>query len=359
MTERPSVLQDLNARNRAIFLRLIETYIETGDPVGSRTLSRQLDSTLSAASIRNVMQDLEIMGLLAAPHASAGRVPTQLGLRLFVDGALEVANVPEAERRAIESALGDGDRELQSMLEGASATLSGLSRCASLVIAPKQDAPVKHVEIVKLSEGQALAVIVFANGAIENRLIETPPGLTHSALVEATNFLNAHLRGHSLTDARKIALKHVADARAELDEAAQALIAAGVAAWSKAPGGRDTLIIRGRANLLDDIGADELERVRALFDDLERQEDVAQILELAGEGEGVRVFIGSENKLYSLSGSSLVISPYRDGDKKIVGAIGVIGPTRLNYARIVPIVDFTARLVGRLVGGGRIAGTDG
>ena len=347
----PSDLPDtLDARSRDIFRRLVETFIEHGDPVGSRTLSRQLDDPLSPASIRNVMQDLELMGLIAAPHTSAGRIPTGLGLRLFLDGFLQVGDIAPDERRAIESALQDDDRGIDDVLTEATTALSGLSRCASLVIAPTRDAPIEHIEVAPLNDGRAMAIIVTEGGNVENRLFRLPPGLTPSAMTSATNFLNAHLRGLTLGEARAAIASRIENARSELDTAAQALIESGVAELagaSAADGG--TLIVRGLSNLIAETATGEIESVRMLFDDLERKRDLAQVLDLAEEGEGVRVFIGAESKLFTHSGSALVISPYMNESRQIVGALGVIGPTRLNYARIMPIVDFTARMVGKLV----------
>lgn len=345
-----ATLSDLNERSRAIFRRLVETYLETGDPVGSRTLSRALDQQLSAATVRNVMQDLEHLGLLGSPHVSAGRVPTQVGLRLFVDGLLEVGDVSAEERRRIESTLEEPRGEVAEMLEHAGSLLSGLTHSASLVLAPKSESPIKHIEFVSLSSDRALVVLVTEDGAVENRLFAPPPGLTPSAMRDAANFLNAVLQGRTLSEASELVAQEIAVRRQELDALAQSLVETGVAVWDGDGASPDRLIVRGRANLLDGAaGAEDLERVRQLFDEMERKQDLLQLLESTRTGEGVKVFIGSENKLFSLSGSSLVISPYMDAERRIIGAIGVIGPTRLNYGRVVPIVDYTARLIGRIV----------
>jgi len=346
MNESAPGLAAMNDRSRAIFRELVETYLETGDPVGSRTLSKKMGMQLSAASIRNVMQDLEGLGLLDSPHASAGRVPTQMGLRLFVDGLLEIGDIAEAERGAIDSAVGGATGDIAEVLDEAGGMLSGLSHCASLVFAPKAEAPIRHIEFVSLGPDRTLAVLVMEDGAVENRLFAPPGGMTPSAMREAANFLNAALQGRTLAEAGAVVAGEIARRRAELDALAASLVESGAAVWS-GDGDVDRLIVRGRANLLD--GAHDLDRMRQLFDDLERKRDLAQLLDLAAEGDGVRIFIGSENKLFSLSGSSLVISPYMNRERKLVGAIGVIGPTRLNYGRIVPIVDYTARLVGRMV----------
>lgn len=348
-----SPLGDLNDRSREVFRRLVETYLETGEPVGSRTLARTLVEGVSAATIRNTMQDLEHLGLLDSPHVSAGRIPTQLGLRLFVDGILEVGDVSGTERAEIERSLGGNERDITAVLDRAGAMLSGLTHGASLVLAPKTEAPIRHIEFVSLGPDRALVVLVTADGQVENRLFTPPAGLTPSAMREAANFLNAILEGHTLGDMRAVVAAEIARRRAELDALSRTLIEAGVAIWAdEGEGDRDRLIVRGQSHLLDDASdAAGLERIRELFDDLERKRDLVQLLELTEGGAGVRVFIGSENKLFSLSGSSLVVSPYMNADRRIIGAVGVIGPTRLNYGRIVPIVDYTAQLVGRLVSG--------
>ncbi|MEM9097233.1 MAG: heat-inducible transcriptional repressor HrcA [Pseudomonadota bacterium] len=351
MAEATPSLSDLNDRSRAIFRQLVETYLETGEPVGSRTLSRVLEQDLSAATIRNVMQDLEILGLLDSPHVSAGRIPTQMGLRLFIDGVLEIGDIDADERAAIERSLSPEDSSLGDVLNQAGAMLSGLSSCASLVFAPKQNAPVRHLEFLPISGHQVLAILVTEDGHVENRIFPAPPGLTPSAMQEAANFLNAQLRGRTIEAASALITQQIAARRNELDTLAATLVERGIAIWDEAAGdGAERLIVRGRANLLDETQDTlDLERMRQLFDDLEKKRDLAHLLDLAETGQGVRVFIGSENKLFSLSGSSLVISPYKDQNSRTIGAIGVIGPTRLNYGRIVPIVDYTARLVGQVV----------
>jgi heat-inducible transcriptional repressor len=351
MSEATPGLGDLNERSRAVFRQLVETYLETGEPVGSRTLSKHLDLKLSAASIRNVMQDLEALGVLGSPHVSAGRVPTHLGLRMFVDGLLELGDISEAERLSIDKTMGGVEGDIGTVLHEAGSMLSGLSHCASLVFAPKTESAIRHVEFVGLAADRALVVLVTEDGTVENRIFAPPAGMTPSAMREAANFLNATLQGRTLAQASEAVADAVLQRRAELDALAAELVERGVAIWSgDAAESPDRLVVRGRANLLEGAqDALDLDRMRQLFDDLERKRDLAQLLDLASEAEGVRIFIGAENKLFSLSGSSLVISPYMNAERKLVGAIGVIGPTRLNYGRIVPIVDYTARLVGRIV----------
>jgi heat-inducible transcriptional repressor len=349
MSDGTKILTDLNDRSREVFRRVVESYLASGDPVGSRTLTRSMSERLSAATIRNVMQDLEYLGLLDSPHVSAGRIPTQMGLRLFVDGLLEVGSVTAEDREVMDSALASGGQDVTSLLDMVSATLSGVTRGASVVLAPKQEAPIRHIEFVSLSPDRALVVLVLANGQVENRLFTPPAGQTPSSMREAANFLNALAEGRTLSELRRGIAKEIERHRQEIDVLARALVESGLALWENPGEQAERLIVRGRANLIDSTEAQDIERVRSLFDDLERKRDIADFLELAETGEGVRIFIGSENKLFSLSGSSLVVSPYMNADRKIIGAVGVIGPTRLNYGRIVPIVDYTAQLVGRLL----------
>ncbi len=342
----------LAERTREIFRRIVETYLDTGEPVGSRTLSQRLSVSLSPASVRNVMADLEQAGLITAPHTSAGRVPTQLGLRFFVDGLLEIGALSETERRAIEGQIAGSSRDVASLLGEATALLSGLSHCAGLVVTPTRERVLRHVEFVSAGPGRVLVILVAEDGSVENRIIDAPLGLPSSALTEAGNFLSHRLRGRTLDDVRGLVRAELESHRMEVDQLAARLVEAGLADWS---GGGDafarSLIVRGQAHLLDDVTAsDDLERIRRLFDDLERKQDVIQLLDLAKAADGVSIFIGSENKLFSLSGSSVIVSPYRDAQDRIVGAIGVIGPTRINYARIIPMVDYTARVLGRLIG---------
>jgi len=348
-----SALAQLDRRSREIFRRIVDSYLETGEPLGSRNLARILPMSLSPASVRNVMSDLESLGLIYAPHTSAGRLPTESGLRLFVDSMLEVGDLTAEERRDIETRVvaGGTGRSTDEVLADASRMLSGLSRGAGVVLASKNDQRLKHVEFVRLEPTRALVVLVGEDGSVENRLIDLDPDTTPSSLVEAANYLNTHLRGRSLAEAKAELLRRQRDARAELDQLTAGLVDAGVASWAAAQAGRpDTLIVRGQANLLEDVrAAEDLARIRLLFDDIETQKELIRLLGNAEDGEGVRIFIGSENKLFSLSGSSLVVSPYRDADRHVVGVLGVIGPTRLNYARIVPMVDYTAKLVGRLI----------
>ena len=347
---RPTTLADLDARARDIFRDIVETYLETGEPVGSRTLSRR-GIALSPASIRNTMSDLAALGLLDAPHLSAGRTPTHIGLRLFVDGLLEIGDLSREEKAEIDSRLAAAGSDLSSALSEASSLLSGLAGGAGLVTTPRRESPIKHVEFVGIGPGQTLVVLVFDDGQVENRLVTTPVGLTPSQLQESTNFLNFRLKGRNLSEALSQAMDDAKNAEASLDAAAANLIAAGFAEWSgEDPMAGRKLIVRGRANLLADSQAvGDLERVRTLFDDLERKRDLIQVLDAARDASAVKLFIGAENPLFSMSGSALVAAPYMDSQRRVLGALGVIGPTRLNYARVIPMVDYTAKVVGRLI----------
>jgi heat-inducible transcriptional repressor len=340
---------ELSERAREVLRLVVESYVETGEPVGSRALTRKITETLSPATIRNIMADLQDLGLLYAPHTSAGRLPTDAGLRLFVNGLLEVGNVSEEERESIEARCAAVGRSMNEALEQATTLLSGLSRCASVVMAPKTEQPLKHIEFVQLGPGRALVVTVTQSGQVENRLIDTPVGMPASVLIEATNYLNARLSGRTFDDARRLILEDLKLKRAELDDITARVIESGLATWAGEPGGN--LIVRGQARLLEDITAiADLERVRQLFDALERGESFVRLLELANIAAGVQIFIGADNPLFANTGCSMVVAPFRDSQERILGAIGVIGPTRLNYARIIPLVDYTARTIGRMVG---------
>ena len=350
MTDGAKLFEDMNTRSREVFRRVVEGYLENGEPMGSRTLTRTLTEKVSAATVRNVMQDLEYLGLLDSPHISAGRIPTQMGLRMFVDGLLEIGEMNVVDREKLNATVADTAQDVDGMLDQIGSALSGITQGASLVLTPKQQAPIKHIEFVSLAEDRALVVLVFANGQVENRLFTPPPGQTPSSMREAANFLNALIEGRTLSDLQGAVKTEIAARRQEIDTLAHDLVESGLAVWQNKGDRHERLLVRGRANLLDgDAEEADLTRIRTLFDDLERKRDIAEFLELTEDGEGVRIFIGSENKLFSLTGSSLVVSPYMNADRKIVGAVGVIGPTRVNYGRIVPIVDYAAQLVGKRI----------
>jgi heat-inducible transcriptional repressor len=346
----PPPITDLTDRARDIFRVVVESYIAEGQPVGSRTISRRSALNLSPASIRNVMQDLEEAGLLAAPHTSAGRVPTEVGLRLFVDGMMQVAEPSAEDRAQIEASLsGNGAGPVENALASATAALSGLSACAGLVLVPNSERVLRQVAFVQLNAQQALVVLVAADGHVENRVIDLPHGLSPAMLVEAGNYISATLSGLTLTEAQARLRSDIAAQRIAMDRAAAHLVERGLAVWSADGSERPVLIVRGQANLLDDGATGDIERVRQLLDELETKEDISQLLASAGDGASTRIFIGSENKLFALSGSSVIAAPWRGADGRVLGVVGVIGPTRLNYARIVPMVDFTAQTLSRLM----------
>jgi len=353
--ESPGGLVEIDQRSRDIFRQIVDGYLANGEPVGSRNIARLLPMALSPATVRNVMTDLETAGLIYAPHTSAGRLPTERGLRFFVDAMMEVGNLTSEESARIEAQMkaAASGRTLDGTLTEASALLSGLSRGAGVVVTTKANARLRHIEFVRLDANRALVVLVADDGTVENRLLPLPPGLPASALVEAGNFLNARIAGKTLTEIRREIDASRVQMERDLDGLTARLVESGIAT-SSGPSGDRHLIVRGQANLLEDLRAqDDLERIRLLFADLETQTELIDLLTRAEAGDGVRIFIGSENKLFSMSGSSIVAAPFRDGEQRIVGVVGIIGPTRLNYARIVPMVDYTARVVGRLLEGGR------
>ena len=355
-SDQARAIAELNERSREIFRHIVEGYLATGEPIGSRNIARILPMALSPASVRNVMADLEHAGLVYAPHTSAGRLPTEVGLRFFVDALLEIGDLAAEERGRIEAQVkaAASGHTLETALSEASSLLSGLSRGAGLVVTTKQNGRLKHVEFVRLDPARALVVLVSEDGSVENRLLDLPAGLPASALTEAGNFLNAHIRGKTLDEIKHEIEARRAEMERQLDTLTAGLVEAGLATTTGGTGAERHLIVRGQANLLDDLrAAEDLERIRLLFADLETQTDVIELLTRAEGGEGVRIFIGSENKLFSLSGSSMIAAPFRDPTQKIVGVLGIIGPTRLNYARIVPMVDYTAKVVSRILEGGR------
>ena len=342
-------ITELSTRAREIFRLVVEGYLTNGQPVGSKALAVAGGMNLSSASIRSVLHDLEMLGLLAAPHTSAGRLPTDAGLRLFVDGIMQVAEPTLDERAAIERQL-SRPGPVEAALEATSSLLSSLSAGAGVVMVPKREPRLQHLQLVPLSPGRALAVMVSEDGSVENRVVDLPPDLRPGALEEASNYISAHLQGRTLAEAARAMRGDIASGRSALDAASRDLVERGLAVWSEDALRRPVLVVRGASNLLDETALGDLERIRLLLDDLENKQSVAELLALAREAEATRIFIGSENRLFALSGSSVIASPYRDREGRVVGVVGVIGPTRLNYARLVPMVDFTAQSLGKLIG---------
>ena len=340
---------ELSNRAREIFRLVVEGYLASGHPVGSKTLAGERALNLSPASIRSVLAELESLGLLAAPHTSAGRMPTETGLRLFVDGMMQVAEPTAQERAAIERRLAEPG-PIEQALETVSVLLSDLSGAAGMVMVPRREQRITQFNLVSLSIERALAVLVGEDGNVENRVIELGAAIAPSALEQASNFITTRLAGRTLAEAVAAMREEIAAGRSQLDEASRDLVERGLAVWSEDAARRPVLIVRGQANLLDETAISDIERVRSLLDDLENKQSVAELLDSARQAEAMRIFIGSENRLFALSGSSVIASPYRDREGRVVGVLGVIGPTRLNYARVVPMVDFTARSLGRIIG---------
>jgi heat-inducible transcriptional repressor len=352
LEDRLTGLAALDQRSRDIFRQLVDSYLETGEPVGSRTLSRSLPVALSPASVRNVMADLEEAGLLTSPHTSAGRVPTETGLRFFVDSLLDLGPIPDAEREKIDARMAGVNRQqgMAEFLADATNLLSGISRCAGVVVTPKFNTRLKHIEFLSLSPTKGLVVLVGEDGNVENRAIDLPAGILPASLTRLSNYLSARYQGRTMTEIAHSMGQEVNRIKGELDELSARVVEAGVAVWSGTDDDSKTLIVRGQARLIEDARAlEDLERLRMLFDDLESKKELMRLIRLSESGEGVRIFIGSESKLFSLSGSSLIVAPYRNTENHIVGVLGVIGPTRLNYGRIIPMVDYTAQAIGRLI----------
>jgi heat-inducible transcriptional repressor len=342
---------DLNQRSRDVLKQIVDAYMATGEPVGSRAVAERLGMTLSPASIRHVMAELEGLGLLYAPHVSAGRVPTDAGLRFFVDGLLEIGDLAADEKLDIEARCAAQGKNLADVLTRATDMLAGLSSCAGLVLAPKTDRPLRQIEFVNLSPGRVLVILVTEDGLVENRVIEAPLGLDAGTLTMASNYLNRQLAGRNLADVQRDIENDMSLRRAELDDLTRKLIEAGLAVWSGQQQGTGQLLVRGQAKLLEDVTAlADIERVRHLFEALETEEAMAHLVKAAQQAEGVRLFIGAENTLFAHAGCSVIVAPYKNRQEHVIGAIGVIGPVRMNYARIIPVVDYTARVVGKMVG---------
>ena len=340
-------ITELTDRMREVFGLVVEAYLERGAPIGSKALTGTI--SLSPASIRGVMQELEERGLLTHPHTSAGRIPTESGLRLFVDGIMQASAPDPRERAEIERQIGR-DQPIEDALAAASAALSGLSQAAGVVLAPKQELRLRQLSFVPLAPGRALAVLVGADGNVENRVVALDPGTSPDALAEVANFVTARLSGLTLSEAEARLRQEIRDRKEAIDAAAAELVAAGLAAWTQDHARRPVLIVRGQANLIDEGTPADLDRDTRFLHELEDRQEIARLMESARDAPGCRIFIGSENRMFALSGSSVIAAPYRGSHGEVVGVVGVIGPTRLNYARVVPMVDFTAKALTRLIG---------
>jgi heat-inducible transcriptional repressor len=346
-------LSDLDRRTQEIFRCLVETYLETGEPIGSRTLSQRLKLSLSPATIRNIMARLEEAGLLYAPHISAGRLPTDAGMSLFVNALLEIGDLSLEERTHLENLCMQKKSSPTETIENVIERLSQLSECAGLVLAPKKEAALRHIEFVSLSHNQALVIIVTEEDTVENRLVHIPQGLPASVLVEATHYLNTRVIGKTLKEAWTLVQAELSERQGELHALTRKLVQAGLA--TAAPtSSLEYIIVKGQGNLLQHVRENEdLVYLRRLFSILETREALAQLLEATIAGEGVQIFMGAENSLFVSSGCSAIVSPCirkdTKGQPRVIGVVGVVGPTRMNYSRIIPLVDFTAHVVGGLL----------
>lgn len=342
------MITELNERSREIFKYIVSSYLDTGSPVGSRTISKAIDLSLSPASIRNTMADLEDMGLLSAPHTSAGRLPTERGLRLYIDGLMEIGALSNEERLRIEAECSIKGLSYNDVISSASSMLSNLSACASLVIAPKIEKPMRQIQFVLLEPGKALIILVMQNGMVENRMMQIALDVTENHLLQASNYLNAQIKGKTLDDMRKSVSDDIRHNRLKLDSITADLVEKGIAIPQGKRDGR--IIIRGQSHLLEDVKAiTDLERARTLLGYLEEQENILKLIDTVTDAQGVQIYLGAENKIFDQSGWSMILSPYKNAEEKIVGAIGVIGPTRLDYDRIIPMVDYTSQVIARLV----------
>lgn len=341
---------DLNIRSLEVFKELVDAYIETGEPVGSRTLSKRLSTKLSPATIRNVMADLEEMNFLYSPHTSAGRVPTDHGLNFFIHGLLEINDIETADRTFIEKLSRGKGRNPEAVIEEATRMLSGLSQCAGLVLAPKIEAPLKDIQFVPLSEGRVLLILISQQGAVENRILDLPNDVPMHTLQEAANYLSHHMRGKTLSSARETIALEMSKHKKDLDALTSRIVEQGLAVWSGGAEQNSSLIVKGQSQLLKRMNAQEdLARIQDLFTLLEEKENFAHLLDASIQADGVQIFIGSENQLFQMAGCSVVISPYKNAQNKVLGTIGVIGPTRMNYRRVIPLVDYTAKIVSKLL----------
>lgn len=337
----------LDMRSQAIMRLIVDGYVHHGEAMGSRTLSRHLASLLgmelSPATIRNTMADLEEAGLLYSAHTSAGRLPTDAGLRLFVNNLLEVNPLDDALQDQMQQHLGKDQHHLPAALERASVALSSLSQCAGLVAAAKKDTPFRQVEFVSLAAGRVLAVWVADDGTVENRILDVDPHLQASDLQQASEYLNRHLHGKTLHQARRDILDDITHRRHEMSLLTQQLVTEGLIIPNEENG---LLIVRGQAHLLNDVRhVTELERLRKLFDTLEQRETMLKLVEQTEIADGVQIFIGAQNELFNHSGCAMIVAPYKNRQQQVIGAIGIIGPSRMNYGRIIPIVDYTAKLL--------------
>jgi len=340
---------ELSDRSKQIFKSVVETYLETGSPSGSETILKKGGVNLSSSSIRLILANLQKEGLLFAQHTSAGRLPTDKGIRFFVDGLLEFGRLTQDERDNIKQQCLAKGTSFQEVLDEASKVISGLSSHTCIVVAPKNQNSIKHIEFIRLNSSQVMSIIASANGQIENRIIDDGGVYTDNILREISNYLNAKYLNKSIGEIKRNIQLEINNSKGRLEVLSQNLVQKGI--LEIAPNSENPYIfLHGQSNLLEDeIISKDLDQIRKLFDEIENKTNFLEILENTNSAKGVQIFIGSQNFLFKHSGLSMIMAPYKDKDQKIIGAIGVMGPTRLNYAKIVPLVDYTSKIIGKVL----------
>ncbi|MEP6940609.1 MAG: heat-inducible transcriptional repressor HrcA [Rudaea sp.] len=331
---------DLDPRARQLLRSLIAQYIADGQPVGSRTLAKSSGLDVSPATIRNVMADLEELGLLAAPHTSSGRVPTAQGYRVFVDSLLELKPLDEPQFDALRREL-PTEGATQELLSGASSLLSEVTHFVGVVTVPKrEDFPFRHIDFVALDGNRVLVILVFADNEVQNRVIATPHLYSPSELEQVANFLNANYAGLRMGEIRERLKREMRETSARLHQ----LMVAAAEVGSQAKQSRSDMLVAGQVNLMGSQGLSDVDRLRDLFEAFQRKRDLLMLLESCSRAEGVRLFIGEESGFGALDGCSLVTAPY-GVEGRVLGAIGVIGPTRMAYQWVIPVVQATAQII--------------
>ncbi len=340
---------ELTDRTKQIFKTVVETYLETGSPSGSETVLKKAGLDISSASVRSILSNLQKEGLLFSPHTSAGRVPTEKGMRFFVDGLLEFGRISKSEKENIEQLSASKSKSYQEVLDEASRSISGLSNYAGIVIAPKYQKNLKHLEFIRLNNTQIMSILAYENGEIENRIIEDSGKFTNSQLLQTSNYLSEKFKNKNISEIKKIIESEITSTRSNLEEISKKLVKKGIVEIEPKMN-NPYIFLHGQSKLLkDEIISKDLDQIRQLFDDIENKSTFIDILENAGKAKGVQIFIGSKNFLFKHSGLSMVMAPYKNKEQEIVGVIGVVGPTRLNYSKIVPLVDYTSKIIGKVI----------
>ena len=342
--------EDLDDKKKIVLNQIIDSYLIDGAPVGSKTLSNKSEEMASSSSLRNIMSQLEVMGLIYSPHVSSGRLPTEKGLRLYVDNLLAFQTIyNENDNLFLKDLNNAGQRGPKELLSEASASLSGMSSHAGIVVVPKTEKDLKHIEFVRLSKEKALVVLIDSIGSVENRIITIDEGTPDMTFEMAGNYLNSKINGQNIDELRTKINLDIKKRKNEIDSLAAGLISKGLAIWAN-DHSDSSLIIHGHDKLLDDVQAiEDLEKIKSLFSTLGNQELSIQLLEDIASASGVKIFIGSENRLFEGTGCSLIIAPIQTYEQKVFGALGVIGPKRMNYSKIISMVDYTSQIVSKLL----------